>query len=76
MLIIVNCHVLSWRILKTLSIKKYSIEEGILINDNLIYESLKVIISNPQLAEKFIVKCKNLLSNTISILRHKIKINR
>lgn len=73
MLIIVNCHVLSWRILKTLSIKKYSIEEGI---DNLIYESLKVIISNPQLAEKFIVKCKNLLSNTISILRHKIKINR
>lgn len=70
---IVNCHVLSWRILKTLSIKKYSIEEGI---DNLIYESLKVIISNPQLAEKFIVKCKNLLSNTISILRHKIKINR
>lgn len=73
MLIIVNCHVLSWRILKTLSIKKYSIEEGI---DNLIYESLKVIISNPQLAEKFIVKCKNLLSNTISILRHKIKINK
>lgn len=73
MLIIINCHVLSWRILKTLSIKKYSIEEGI---DNLIYESLKVIISNPQLAEKFIVKCKNLLSNTISILRHKIKINR
>lgn len=73
MLIIVNCHVLSWRILKTLSIKKYGIEEGI---DNLIYESLKVIISNPQLAEKFIVKCKNLLSNTISILRHKIKINR
>lgn len=70
---IVNCHVLSWRILKTLSIKKYSIEEGI---DNLIYESLKVIISNPQLAEKFIVKCKNLLSNTISILRHKIKINK
>lgn len=75
MLIIVNCHchVLSWRILKTLSIKKYSIEEGI---DNLIYESLKVIISNPQLAEKFIVKCKNLLSNTISILRHKIKIKK
>lgn len=54
-------------------VKKYSIEEGI---DNLIYESLKVIISNPQLAEKFIVKCKNLLSNTISILRHKIKINK
>ena len=35
--------------------------------------SKSLIISNPQLAEKLIVKCKNLLSNTISILRHKKK---